>query len=665
MRKPAYSLRLATYSFLAVGCWLLAVSFAWADGIAIDPSRTLLGARQIALGRSGAAIDSDPWSLFINPSGLADIEYPKATATSRKVFFNETQYLCLGLAVPTDSGTWGIGIIDANIANSYQTRRDGETNRIIPNPSKEAISYDNNVIFLSYSKKKFLRDRLSAGANLKIYRQGFYGGSAANASAYGLDIGAQYQIFPYLRVGGNYQNFLSSSLKWSSSGEAENSLGGNIKVGTMVNILGKKESALRENEQELNGIFDINIPREALNNNMSYNLGLEWQAAKDISLRAGYDSAWGLSYGVGLKNWGFRFDYAYAASPYGQGDNPHYFTLSYLGDYLKVVSRKLLKEKIALNFHKYRDKSVTVHETIIISGEAVYDKVYDKITSWVVPSIEQKDQHELVTEEANLLNVKINNKPLQVTGSFEAEESLSLGRNIFYIQGDIPGKGTTYETVRILRVIPFEDVPETHWAFEPIAINSTLEILKGYPGNLFKPEAGISRAELVALLLRTKNILPEESLENPFKDLKADFWATPFVLKGVEMKLVTGYPDGTFKPQKALSRAEGITIISRFAGLAASSEAKSSFPDLKEDFWANKFITPAKEAGLLNYLAGKEFNPDAAFTRAEAAEVLSQTKEIKTKEDYFWEIGKISEAPTAEAVSQPVNSPSPDKNTKP
>ncbi|NQU18297.1 MAG: S-layer homology domain-containing protein [Candidatus Saganbacteria bacterium] len=645
---------------IIVSCWLLVVSCpTWADGLSADPSRTLLGGKQLALGRSGVALLADPAALFINPAGLAGIQFPKFTATSRKIFFNETQYISIGGAVPTDWGTFGLGIIDANIADSFQTKRDAENNRIIPSPSTEAISYDNNVIFLSYSKNNVLRKNLSLGTNLKLYNQGFSGGAAVKAAAYGLDLGFQYQLSDSIRLGGNYQNFLSSNLKWSSSTEAENSLGGYIKLGTAVNILGDSGKAIRVNDQKLIGTFDLDLPNSTLaqNNNMIYHLGLEWLPYSNVSLRSGYDSNLGLSYGVGFKSWGFRFDYAYANSPFASGDNPHYFTLSYVGDLITVVSKELKDEHIAIKLFTHKNKAITTKETIAIKGSATYDKVYDKITSLVVPSISQKDTHETVTEEANLTKLKINNKPLNVQGSFEVSEKLYVGRNTFFIQGDIPGKGTTYETVRILRIIPYKDVSEESWAFKPIALTSTLGIIKGYPGNLFKPNKGISRAELVALLLRTKGILKDKIgyLENIFKDVKDNFWATPFILKGAEMNLVTGYPDKTFKPNKVLSRAEAITIISRSEGL--TKKDRVAFPDLKEGYWANKDIAPAKEAGLLKYLSGKDFSPTAPFSRAEAAEVLYQTKQIQKRIDLFWDTGQtngIRKRPSVTTTSEAI-----------
>ena len=147
--------------------------------------------------------------------------------------------------------------------------------------------------------------------------------------------------------------------------------------------------------------------------------------------------------------------------------------------------------------------------------------------------------------------------------------------------------------------------------------------------------------------------IPQELLDaygpaEIFSDVKSKHWAATFIAYGNALKYVTGYPDGTFKPNGVLTRAEGVTILARYAGLSEEANVTSApFPDLKPDFWANKYIAPAKATGLLKYLDGKEFNPSADFTRAEACEVLYRVPSIQKKVNEFWETGMVTEQPPA------------------
>ena len=99
--------------------------------------------------------------------------------------------------------------------------------------------------------------------------------------------------------------------------------------------------------------------------------------------------------------------------------------------------------------------------------------------------------------------------------------------------------------------------------------------------------------------------------------------------------------NGTFQPNKILNRAEGVAILARYAMLEESAGAPQ-FPDLKAGFWANQYIGAAKQAGMLAYLEGKDFKPDAPFTRAEACEVLYRVPAIQKKANEYWETGLIS-----------------------
>jgi hypothetical protein len=182
-----------------------------------------------------------------------------------------------------------------------------------------------------------------------------------------------------------------------------------------------------------------------------------------------------------------------------------------------------------------------------------------------------------------------------------------------------------------------------HWAIRPIALSVTLGLVKGYPDNTFKPEKGITRAELVTLLVRTMPVrLSEDLTYSGFSDVSSKHWAAKYIAYGSFKKLVTGYPDGTFKPNKVLTRAEGITILARYANLREEPGTPPPFPDLGPKFWANKYIAPAKKAGLLQYLVGKNFEPSTPFTRAEACEVLYQTPQVQQGVNQYWDTGIIS-----------------------
>jgi len=177
----------------------------------------------------------------------------------------------------------------------------------------------------------------------------------------------------------------------------------------------------------------------------------------------------------------------------------------------------------------------------------------------------------------------------------------------------------------------FKDVDEDYWAREPIEYLATLKIISGYPDDTFKPDEPLTRAELAALLVRAKGFKVEKQKTAIFKDMPPDHWAAPYVAVALQRKYITGYPDGKFMGWKKVTRAEAIVVLAKFAGLNIPIALSSNpYPDVEKRHWAARAIFAAKHAGLLEYISG-DLKPKQLFTRAEAAEVISKTPFAKEK----------------------------------
>jgi|GEM_PF-308468 len=173
----------------------------------------------------------------------------------------------------------------------------------------------------------------------------------------------------------------------------------------------------------------------------------------------------------------------------------------------------------------------------------------------------------------------------------------------------------------------FKDVPDGYWAATPIQALATLGIISGYPDGTFRPENTLTRAELSTLLVKARGLRPAQVNTALFRDLPAKHWASGYVSNAMDLGLVQGYPDGTFQPSRKVSRAEAVTVISRFDELTVPVQAdQAPFPDVLENHWSAKYVLAAKEVGILDYLSGKNFEPNRGLTRAEAAEMLAKTQ---------------------------------------
>jgi len=111
--------------------------------------------------------------------------------------------------------------------------------------------------------------------------------------------------------------------------------------------------------------------------------------------------------------------------------------------------------------------------------------------------------------------------------------------------------------------IYFSDLPSDYWAREEILALSHVGVINGYPDGTFRPENPVTRAEFAKMALLTLGFSPENP-ENPaFPDVPKTEWYYQYVEGAVKHGLVKGYPDGNFKPEESITIAEVLTVIVR------------------------------------------------------------------------------------------------------
>lgn len=202
-----------------------------------------------------------------------------------------------------------------------------------------------------------------------------------------------------------------------------------------------------------------------------------------------------------------------------------------------------------------------------------------------------------------------------------------------YIRAKGPERKPFYPYAK-LELLHFGDVPKDYWAKEAIEYLTTLGILNWSPDGFFKPDYPISRAEMVMLLVRAKDYELPQEVQQVFKDVPANYWAADYIQTAREKKLTFGYPDQTFKPRQPTSRLEGVLFTTRFASLKPTLKKvlESPFLDLSPSHWGIKDVLAAADEKIIqNYLAQEDFCPNQSITRAELADLLFHTSEVKQK----------------------------------
>ncbi|MGI9952054.1 S-layer homology domain-containing protein [Moorellaceae bacterium AZ2] len=172
-----------------------------------------------------------------------------------------------------------------------------------------------------------------------------------------------------------------------------------------------------------------------------------------------------------------------------------------------------------------------------------------------------------------------------------------------------------------------------HWAQKDVETMAGLGIARGVGGDKFNPNASITRAEFLAFLIRTLNLGEKTDVGPHFADVSRDSWYYGVVETAYGAGLASGYGDGTFKPERPVTREEIAAWLDRAAayaehGIDAAGEVEALLGAFSDSHavstWARESVAGALKAGVLRGRTEGKLDPLAAATRAEALVMLKR-----------------------------------------
>lgn len=170
-----------------------------------------------------------------------------------------------------------------------------------------------------------------------------------------------------------------------------------------------------------------------------------------------------------------------------------------------------------------------------------------------------------------------------------------------------------------------------HWAKDDILKAVNAGFTKGYPDGSFKPDRSVTRAEFAVMLMQGLKA-ENEGAELTFKDKnQIGFWAVRSVQQAVQREIISGYSDGAFRPNANITHAEMASMIVRAAGLDGADAPPPGLADEAEiPGWAKPSVFKALDIGIIivSGLPDKRFEPMALTTRAEAASSIVRMLEL-------------------------------------
>ncbi len=165
----------------------------------------------------------------------------------------------------------------------------------------------------------------------------------------------------------------------------------------------------------------------------------------------------------------------------------------------------------------------------------------------------------------------------------------------------------------------------------PLAGTEHIRYISGRDGNRVEPDANITRAEAAMIFFNTSdrtNAAPAQA--GLFSDVDVNAWYAQAVTNLVNRGVITGYSDGTFMPDKFITRAELTVLASKYAGLDLTNLPENQFSDFDSSFWAANYILAAVGQGwIVGYPNDTRFMPDNNITRAETIVIVNRLLDRK------------------------------------
>jgi peptide/nickel transport system substrate-binding protein len=175
-----------------------------------------------------------------------------------------------------------------------------------------------------------------------------------------------------------------------------------------------------------------------------------------------------------------------------------------------------------------------------------------------------------------------------------------------------------------------------HWAEQIIGQLVEKGFISGYPDGTFKPDNPVTRAEFIKILSSVLGMVQKFGLDSQFSDVGQEDWFFGYVMGAVSNGIVSGYPDGTFKPNAQITREEASKIVVKAKGIdetqIPSEELNSILASLSDSNsisdWAKPFVAAAIKNELMKGDPSGAFRPLDPITRAEAATLGSRIIEV-------------------------------------
>lgn len=253
----------------------------------------------------------------------------------------------------------------------------------------------------------------------------------------------------------------------------------------------------------------------------------------------------------------------------------------------------------------------------------------------VKAKVESKKSTELVNENNDELELYSTIKTLEkLTDYVDFAKNLSTAKAGLQNERRIRAAIASAEYVVVKSEVSTEEINKSLEELQNSIEVIRLPYMAGVSKDKFAPNQKITRAEAASVLKRIIDDKASANDKSSFRDLKEGQWFYDNIVFIEKEGLISGYEDGTFKPNNPMTRAQFASMMANYLKLNEGNNP-IDFKDVKENYWAKDAINILSSHGIMVGKSKNEFKPNENITRAEAATIFNKVLDRKINKSFL------------------------------